>query len=672
LRLNPRSVKKALVVTPSNLGDIVLTFPVFQALLEAFPSVAIDALTTPAGRLAFEGDARIRRVFPYGSGLSARLSLLGAVRRERYDVIIDLRHSLVGFFGGARARNRYVFRPRTDRHRAEGHLAALAGIAPPPKGRFWEPSSESSAVAMLKANAAGPLVVAAAGSKSHLKIWPAAHFARLLDKLAAVDGCRIALVGDASDAPASTAVKQHMNSAVLDLTGTTDLRVLREVISSAALVVTNDSAPLHVADALGVPTLALFGPTDPAKYGPRGTRTASLRKDIFCSPCERPLCRPGGSHECMNELGPDEAYRRAAALLSGTVPIHTPRILVVRLDRVGDLVLSLPAVQAVRRRHPNAWIAMMTRPYTRALVEGHPLVDETIPYLYEKGGRHCGALGSLRMIREIRKRRFDAALILHPSNRSMLVPFFAGVPLRVGFKSGPWWALTRAVADCRHEGSRHEADLTLDVARAYLDDPGVPVEMPEIPVSREEELRAWRKVEGAIYSDERIVALHPGASCPSKRWPLDRFAELGRRIAAETPYRVAIVGGREDAASGHELAAAIGPRAADLTGRFDLKELAAFLRRTEALVSNDSGPVHVAAAVGTPTVAIFGRVRAGLSSSRWAPLGDRNEVVRKDVGCVECLAHRCPIGFECLSTLGVDEVYDALGRVTALEREAAR
>jgi ADP-heptose:LPS heptosyltransferase len=109
--------------------------------------------------------------------------------------------------------------------------------------------------------------------------------------------------------------------------------------------------------------------------------------------------------------------------------------------------------------------------------------------------------------------------------------------------------------------------------------------------------------------------------------------------------------------------------ALNLAGRLSVAELAALLARCRLLVSNDSGPVHVAAAVGTPVIAIFGRNQRGLSPRRWRPLGEGHAVLHKDVGCVTCLAHECDIGFQCLTALGVEEVYEAA--VRALDRAEA-
>ena len=649
---------KILVVTLSNLGDVVLTLPVFQTLIQNFPEAKIDVVVGERAAEVFQQDPRIERIIPYNRriGWREKWRLLSSIRDERYDLIIDLRKSFLGLFGGAKARNFYLDFSGKTVHQAVKHIGSLENFVSELEMNesFLKPDTRLIPAALKRR------VVVAPGSKSDIKKWPAEYFAQVLDQLSGSGDCEIVFIGDLKDADDVKKIKGLMTHESLDLAGRTSFKELCAWIKTAELVITNDSAPLHIADSLKVPVLAIFGPTDPRKYGPRFSQSLVARKTLFCSPCEKPQCRY--HHECLRELGPEEVYQKALQILSDEFQPRNLKVLVVRLDRVGDVILSLPAVAAIRERFPNAMISVMVRPYTQALIEGHPLVDETIPYFYEKGGRHRG-LGNLRFIREIAKRRFDIAFILHPSLRSNLVPFLAGIPYRIGFRSHAPFFLTKSVVDRRAEGLKHESDYTLDIVRAF----GIrslPEKKMSLPVSPEEA----RKVSGILEQtpwggNEGIVAIHAGASCPSKRWPKERFLELAKRIMKEMPYRVAIVGGKEEVELGAYFRKEGGPRLLDLTGRLDLKELAAFFKRCEALITNDSGPVHVAAAVGTRTLCIFGRNQAGLSPVRWKALGKNHEVIQKDVGCVVCLAHRCTIDFECLKAVEVEEVFSRLEKM---------
>ena len=669
MKPDPRDVKKILVVTLSNLGDVVLTLPVFQALVEAYPAAALDVVVGPGGKDVFEGDVRLRRVMVHHkkASLADKIRFIREVRRERYDILIDLRRSPIGFFGGAKIQNSYFTGGQKIKHRALKHFSALRGIVDsfPAQGFLRVPASEK--ISTLGLNDGPRLVVAAVGSKSDTKKWPEESYARLLDRLAINDGFRVVLVGDKNDASSAAKVAALMKAETIDLAGQTNFAELCAVLKNAALLVTNDSAPLHIADALKVPVLAIFGPTDPRKYGPRSDAGIAVQKPVFCVPCEKAQCR--FDRECMKELVPDEVYRRALEVLNDQCWSRTPKILVTRLDRIGDVVLSLPAIAAIRERFPNAWISLMVRPFTESLVQGHPLIDEVIPYCYEKKGRHRSILGNFRFLREIIRRHFDIAFILHPGHRSVLVPFLAGIPYRIGFDSADSFGLTKAVSDRRHQGSKHESEYALDLVRAF----GVAAvgNEPFLEVSKEEEIRLDRKLESlGVSPGDSFLALHPSASCPSKRWPKENFAALGKKITVQAGHRIAILGAASDAATAEFLCAEIGSRTVSLAGRLDLAELKTFLKRCGLLVSNDSGPVHVAAAVGVKTVVIFGRNKAGLSARRWRPLGEGHVIIQKDVGCVVCLAHRCTINFECLQAVSVEEVFESTCRVLSDSEKA--
>ncbi len=643
------SVRKILIVTLSNLGDAVLTLPVFRSVSERFPGASVHVVVGESSRVVFENEPGIQKIILYDRRIpwARKLSFLLGIRGESYDLILDLRHSFVGLLGGARSRNRYFYFHRRPRHKALRHLEALEGLFEPvPPKQFF--SSEGKE--------ARPVVVAAVGSKSDIKKWPAGYFAKLLDRLALEKGCRTILVGDKNDSMDCAQVLKAMRAPATDLSGKTSFKELCSILKSASLVVTNDSAPLHIADAFHTPTLALFGPTDPGKYGPRRGESLVARRELFCSPCERPQCRFG--HECMKELGVDEVYFKALQILNHELRPKKLKILIIRLDRIGDAVLSLPAIEAVRSHFPDAWISVMVRPGVREIMEGHPSIDEVIPYFYENKGRHSSLFGNLRFLKETRRRRFDICFILHPSVRSHCVPFVAGIPYRIGFGSALGFLLTQSVRDLRHLGLKHESEYALDIVRVL----GAEASGGE---SRgvtffTEHLRKTERLSG-----QKIVAVHPGSSCASKRWPIGRYAELVQMILRNTPFHVAVIGGKDEKLLGEFLKKQNAARVEDLTGELDLKELAAFFSRCELLISNDSGPVHIASSVGAKTLVIFGRNKAGLNRERWRPLGNTHRAIQKNVGCVTCLADACTIDFECLKAVSVEEVYKLFAEMTA-------
>ncbi len=339
------------------------------------------------------------------------------------------------------------------------------------------------------------------------------------------------------------------------------------------------------------------------------------------------------------------------------------RILVIRLDRIGDVVLSTPVLSVLRDAYPHAFIAMMVRPECEDIVRGHPALNEVI--VYEKDGQHRSVWGTMRFARQLRRHDFDTALVLHPSNRSHWIPWLARIPVRIGYARKGGWLLTHRLPHTKQEGSWHEAEYTLEVLRPLGIAATNPVPYVAVDPRANERITALL-AEAGIGPDDRLIAIHPSASCVSKRWMPSRFAQVADRLIAEQGARICIVAGPSDTRYAQEMAQAMQQPALNTAGKLAIRELAALLSRCRLLISNDSGPVHIAAALGVPVVDIFGRNQRGLSPKRWGPLGKGHVILHKEVGCVTCLAHNCDIEFLCLTSLSVDEVYRAA--VSVLER----
>ena len=335
--------------------------------------------------------------------------------------------------------------------------------------------------------------------------------------------------------------------------------------------------------------------------------------------------------------------------------LRPKRILVTRADRIGDLVLSTPVFQELRRHFPRAFLACLTLLQNQDIVRGNLFLDEVI--FYDKKGSEHGWFGNLKFASRLAAKHFDAVIHLHATNRMHLAAWLAGIPVRIGWKRKCAWALTHAYPDLKKEGKKHEAFYNFDLlAPLGLKAPEkIQTHFPLAP-------RAASSLEALVKflripQDRPWVVLSPGASCPSKRWPAERFGRLGEKIAKQYRAALLVVGAREDRETAARLAGQVSGPLWDLTGRLSLGMLGVLLKRSAMLISNDSGPVHIAAAVGTPVVSIFGRTDPGLSPVRWRPLGEFSRVVHKDPGCSPCLAHRCQIHFLCLDAVLVEDVW---------------
>ena len=336
------------------------------------------------------------------------------------------------------------------------------------------------------------------------------------------------------------------------------------------------------------------------------------------------------------------------------------RILITRTDRLGDVVLSTPVIKHLRALYPQAYIAFMVRPENRDVVTNNPYLDEVI--VYDKYGSEKSFWKTFKFALDLKKKKFDLAIALHPTNRVHTMLFLAGVPVRVGYNRKMGKLLTKRITHFKQEGQKHEVDYNFDLLKeAGFETEGAD-RMPFMKTSEDE-----RRLVDALLKDvslgNNIIALHVGASCPSKRWPAEGFSEAADMLAGKYGSQIALVGGDETVAFSREVLDAMKNKAVDLTGTLLIGELAEFLSRCRLFISNDSGPVHVAVAVGTPVVVIFGRQEAGLSPRRWGPLGDKDKVLHKEVGCHVCLAHNCDKDFKCLKAVTAAEVVESAEKI---------
>jgi len=342
------------------------------------------------------------------------------------------------------------------------------------------------------------------------------------------------------------------------------------------------------------------------------------------------------------------------------------RILLIRIDRIGDVLLTTPAIEAVRRKFPLAHIAVMVQPYAKDIVDGNPYIDEVI--VYDKNKQHKSTIAGYFFAQKLKEKKFDVAVIFHPNNRSHIIAFLAGINRRIGYDRNFSFLLTDKIPHVKQFGEMHESDYPLEMLKS-LGITGAQEKKLYMPIkqSSENSINSILLSEG-ISADDKIAVFHPGASCYSKIWPAQKFAEVADRIADKLRIKIIIVGGRQkkditcaNAMKGKMLYGAI-----SLAGKLTVSELASCIKRAAVFVSNDSGPVHIACAIGVPGVVIFGRAQRGLSPKRWGPLGKQNIVLHKDVGCGDkCLAHNCQKNFACLNAITVDEVYEAAEKLLA-------
>jgi ADP-heptose:LPS heptosyltransferase len=303
------------------------------------------------------------------------------------------------------------------------------------------------------------------------------------------------------------------------------------------------------------------------------------------------------------------------------------RILVVELWNIGDVVLTLPFLAQLRAIVPDAEITLLARPYASEILAGTGLVDRFVEaeLTWQTEGRSLNPFNYdwaelLRVVHKLREQKFDLAFQCRPHVREYVLLALSGARRRIGY-ARPGWdrGLTDAIAFGDSDVQKKDAWLRL------LEPFGGPgeIDAPSLSVSRDEQLWAteFLRTNGADPAN-LLVAVHPGASVPEKRWPIERFEEVANYFGARD--NVDVLALIEPSGYGTSLAGVGGA----ISAKVELRQMIALLAECDLLVCNDSGPMHIAAALGVPTVAIFG---SGITRL-FAPLGDQHEAVTAGLG----------------------------------------
>jgi heptosyltransferase-2 len=321
---------------------------------------------------------------------------------------------------------------------------------------------------------------------------------------------------------------------------------------------------------------------------------------------------------------------------------------------IGDAVMCEPAVAAVRRLFPQAELTLLVKPAVAELFKGHPAVAHIL--VYDDRGQHAGLTGKWRLANELRRGRFDLAILFQNAFEAALLAFLAGIPRRYGYATdGRRLLLSEPVPRPGRNAVAHQVEYYLGMLRPLgCEERAAP---PQLVLFHEEEsAMARRLAESGISGAELLIGLNPGSTYGgAKRWLPERFAETADRLAGQFNAKVLIVGARGEEALAQAIAGRIKAKTVVLSGKTSVRELMAAVRRCAVFVTNDTGPMHIAAAFGVPVVAVFG-------PTDWrttAPFGTGHALVRQPVDCSPCLLRECPIDHRCMTRVTVDEVYQA-------------
>lgn len=338
-------------------------------------------------------------------------------------------------------------------------------------------------------------------------------------------------------------------------------------------------------------------------------------------------------------------------MASEKADLRPQRVLVVRTDRIGDVLLSTPVISNLRRAYPDAHLAFLVSPQSREVLEGNPELNEII--LDDVEGKDGGLRGMLNQVRSIRTKRFDAVVVLHPGLRLALMLFLSGIPDRIGTGYRAYSLLfNRRVREHRKYAQKHELEYNLSLLKPL----GVHPEAvaPRVYLGQKDRDFGEKLLQQYAISHVPFAIIHPGSRGSARDWPLENFAALGDRIQEELGLKVLVTGGKDEEALANQLVGSMKSKAESIAGRTTLKQLGAVIEQARAFISNSTGAMHVAAGVGIPVLAFFPPIRAS-SSKRWGPWGRGHIILQPDVPvCKKCRPEKCQFG-DCMARITVEE-----------------
>jgi heptosyltransferase-2 len=328
-------------------------------------------------------------------------------------------------------------------------------------------------------------------------------------------------------------------------------------------------------------------------------------------------------------------------------------ILIRATNWVGDAVLTTPAIRAVRKNFPDAQISILAKPWVAPVFLGNPCVDNILEY--EGTGRHGGWLGKLRLVKALRTGKFDLVILFQNAFEAALLAYLAGIPNRLGYDTdGRRLFLTDSIKfEPRHK-QIHEIDYYLGIIQGAgldLDERALTLAITVQERDRSKEVLATHHVSDR----DTLVGVNPGATYgTAKRWFPERYAALCDRMSEFQDVRIIILGGPGEEGVGRQVSESMRHPSVNLCGKTNLREAFALIERCQLFVTNDSGLMHVAAALDVPLVAIFGSTNPRTTG----PSSSRSCIVQVPIPCSPCLKPECSEDHQCMKEITVDMVYD--------------
>lgn len=336
------------------------------------------------------------------------------------------------------------------------------------------------------------------------------------------------------------------------------------------------------------------------------------------------------------------------------------KILVIGPSWVGDSVMAQPLYHRLQQRYPSIELHVFTPPWTLPLLSRMPEVTRTHLNPFAHGALQL--YPRWKVARQLARERFNQAIVLPNSLKSALIPLFSGIPLRTGFVGEARYGFLNDIRELDEKTLPTMAERFVSLAEEKTQRPPHPMSYPRLTVNQENQARLIQQHH--LATDRAVIAFFPGAEYgPAKRWPVRHFAELAKRFA-DAGFAVWLFGSSNDQVIGEQIVALSGERVVTLCGKTRLDDAIDLIGKTDLAICNDSGLMHVAAALGKPLVALYG----SSSPDFTPPLSDQTAIVTLGLDCSPCFERQCPYSHtRCLEAMEPDQVWQAATRLLHMD-----
>jgi lipopolysaccharide heptosyltransferase II len=338
--------------------------------------------------------------------------------------------------------------------------------------------------------------------------------------------------------------------------------------------------------------------------------------------------------------------------------IKPQNLLIVRTDRIGDVVLSLPLAELVKKHYPECRITFLLKDYTKSLAEGHPFIDDILT-LNEKNNE----ISLINNIRQIKKNSYDVAVVVYPTFITSLIIFLSGIKKRIG-TGYRWYSLlfNYKLYEHRKDALKHELEYNVNLLKYFgidenVNPSNVNFNLKIAPLD-DQRVRTILKAKG-IDLKKPVIIIHPGSGGSAVDLPQNKLKELIDAIYKNLSAEILISGTKSEMELCHNLS--ISGRTKNLAGLFNLAELKALINYSDIFIANSTGPLHIAAALGKYVIGFYPKIPQ-CSPKRWGPYSDKSIVFTPKLECSNCTREQC-VRLDCMSTIQVSEIFAEIKKI---------